>query len=345
MTIKNRSGFIRIMLLQKKALYNLLQLNLAQNEGAYKCSSLHHWQIANYREMSSEELVKQLLMLGIALEAKDFEIFSKGFETPEELCEALTQERKPLEKDQIFLIIFELWRRLLPERRTISIFCDELDFQMMAYDLDRPNSISDTLAYLEQILEEHDDQGIEPTYALEMVQSFCANDIESFLFDYILNEVEAKNDRYATELLDGFKRFVKKRFAFNYLAARTQILIDPEEGYDLLEELIGQINENSSLELIEEMLFFLANSGNHSLFYLLAHKTLSLLKTEKDFQIFLEACYSHYDYLELKTPSLGIAFLYHSRKKIDKESLLSVSDPGLAEIRSILDQRLHFAEE
>jgi hypothetical protein len=334
------------MLLQKKALYNLIQLNLNRIEaGELKVGKLQQWQITNYREKTSEELFQELHQLGVNLGVENFEGYGKNFEAPEEIVEAFAKERTPLEKDQIFLILFELWRRFFPEKRTLSIFCDELDYQMVAYDLEKPSEIGDALVYLQQLFEESVDQGLEPTHALQLIQTYCANDIESFLFDYILNEIDANNHSYAVELLEGFKRFVKKQIWFDYLAARTAILDDPEEGYERLERVIDQTDEETSLDLMEEMLFFLANSGNHSLFYMLAKKTLSLLKLEGDFQEFLEACYAHYDYLELKQPAFAIALLFHARTSLSPGQPLLQSDPGLLEMQAILDQKLHFAEE
>lgn len=334
------------MFLQRKALYNLIQLNISQIErGELKIADLQAWQITNYRDKTTDELFKELNSLGILLVSGDFEVYGKNFEAPEEMVEVLAKERPPLEKDQIFLILFELWRRFFPERRTISIFCDELDHQMMAYDLEKPNEIADSLAALQLLLDEHVDQGLNPPQALELIQIYCANDIESFLFDYILAEIEGGNSSYATELIDGFKRYVKGSPWFAYLEARCLILDDPEEGFEKLEHLIETIHDRSYLELLNEMLFFLANSGNHSLFYTVAKKVSPFLKTEEDFKVFLEACYLHYDYLELKYPALAIAKIFYARASVSNDSHLSQADPALCELRSILDKKLHFAEE
>lgn len=334
------------MFLQRKALYNLIQLNLSRIEtGELKIADLQPWQIADYRSKPTEELFHELSTLGVHLVIEDFENYGKNFEAPEEMVEKLAKEREPLEKDRIFLILFELWRRYFPEKRTISIFCDELDHQMMAYDLEKPNEMPDSLAELQLLLEEHVDQGLDPQQALQMIQLYCANDIESFVFDYILAEVDDGNQKYAAEILDGFKRYLKDSPWFEYLEARCSILDDPEEGFERLEKLVHKMQVNTNLELLEEILFFLANSGNHSLFYTLAKKTIPLLKSEEDFKIFIEACYMHYDYLELKYPSLAIAKLFYARASIPNTEPLSQSNPALLELRAILEQKLHFAED
>jgi hypothetical protein len=334
------------MLLQKKALYNLLQLNLPRIEsGELKIGDLQSWQIDNYREKTVEELFQQLKGLGIILGNDQFQAYGKHFEAPEEMVEELAKEREPLEKDHIYLILFEMWRRSFPEKRTISIFCDELDNQMMAFDLGRPNQVADALDCLQQLLDEHVDQGLDPKQAFQLIQMYCANDIASFLFDYTLALIEEGNYSYATEMLDGCKRYMEGSPWFIYLEARALILEDAEEGYCKLERFIEQVHTDTNLELLEEILFFLANSGNHSLFYTLAKKMLPMLKKEEDFKVFIEACYVHYDYLELKVPALAIAKLYHGRKEIDTEQLISQIDPGMMQIRAILNQKIHFSEE
>ena len=334
------------MLLQRKAFYNLIRLNLPRIEaGELPITDLQEWQTANYRNKTTEELLQQLKGLQIDVGSSGFEVFGAHFEAPEEIVEVLAKEREPLEKDQLFLIFFELWRRIFPEKRTISIFCDELDNQIVAYNVGTPHAIADALTHLQQLLDEQVDQGLGAHQAFQLIQIYCANDLESFLFDYILAEIDAGNYSYAKELLDGFKRYVQDPIWFDYLQARSAILEDPEEGYELLERVIEEIHPNMDLDLLEEMLFFLANTGNHSLFYILAKKVLPLLKTEEDFQEFLEACYAHYDYLELKLPSLAIAALFYSRNGCDPENPLLQSDPGIKEIRTILDQKVHFAEE
>jgi hypothetical protein len=334
------------MLLQKKALYNLIQLNANRIEaGDLKIRDLQEWQIADYRLKSTENLFQQLLALGITLTETEFLALGKTCEAPEEIVELLAEKRMPLEKDEIFLVVFELWRRFFPEKRTLSIFCDELDYQMVAFDLNKPNEISDTLAYFQQLLDENVDRGINPYQAFQLIQMYCANDIESFLFDYILAEIESENHCYAAELLDGFSRYIRHSLWFDYLAARAEILKDPEDGYDNLEKMIEKINHETSIELVEEILFFLAPSGNHSLFYILAKKALEMLKSEADLKEFLEATYAHYDYLELKVPALAIAALFYGRETIPVDAQLTRDDPGLIEISNILNQRVHFAEE
>ena len=329
------------MLLQRKAAYNLLQINLPRIEsGELKIDDLQPWQTENYREKSTDALLERLGKLGIGFGTADFASYAEEFEEPEELLDALACDREQLEQDQVFLLIFELWRRHFPEKRTLSIFCDELDYQLTQHDLGNESDIIDMLAYFQQVLDENVDKGLDPQQTFETIQTYCANDLESFLFDYTLEAIEEGDATYAEELLDGYSRYVKDGIWFDYLRARVEYHNDPEEGCIHLERIIEDVNSETSIELVEEMLYFLADTGNHTLFYDLALKMFPMMQEEGDLHEFLEICYLHYDHLELKEPAVAISELFHNRKTRAREEKLDPNDPDLAKLHTILDQRL-----
>lgn len=330
------------MFLQRKALYNLLQINLPRIEsGELNVGELQPWQVEDYRRHSTETLLDRLLTLGIRFNNGDFSSFANRFDEPEELLDALTKEWEPLEQDKVFLLIFELWRRYFPEKRSLSVFCDELDYQMTQYDLGHENEIADEIEYLLQILEENADKGLDPIEVLNTIQTYCANEIESFVFDYILTQIEEKDHPYASELLERFSPFIKSTVWFDYLKGRIAYTDEPEKGCALLDQIIRKVNEKSNIELVEEMLYFLADTGNHTQFYALAKKMFDLLKVEEDFREFLEICYVHYDHLALNESASRLSEIFHRRKKIPSDQPLQVRDPDLATLRSILEQKLH----
>jgi len=327
------------MFLQRKALYNLIQLNIHRiNSKDLKINDLQNWQTTNYRDKSTDELFERLRCLGIILDLAKLEACAAHYDAPEDVVEVLAGKLAPLEKDQIFLPLFELWRRLFPEKRSLSIFCDELDYQIMCYDLEQSNEVQDALAYLQQILDEQVDLGVKPLKAFEVIQAYCANDLESFIFDYILEQIDGSNNGYAADLIEGMDRYIKDKIWFDYLRARTAILEEPIEGHALFEKIIKKVNVATHLDLVEEMLYFCAQTGNRSLFYPLAKKTLPILETEEEFQEFMEASYALYDYLELKQPSFAIAHLFHSRKHIAPDQPLLKEDAGVSEMKNILLQ-------
>ena len=145
------------MKLQTKAIYNLLRYAGEQP------TDVEPWGLENLREPSLEELFQKLSRLGISLDKHSFGSFAEECDTPEELAELLLEDEADLKRqDEAYLLLFEIWRRLLPERQSLSIFCDELDHRIFLYDsgaLGSDEPIQDILANLQEVLEENLDKG------------------------------------------------------------------------------------------------------------------------------------------------------------------------------------------
>ena len=111
-----------MFVLHTKALYNLIRFNV-QEDG-----SIPHepWAVEDLRPLPEETLFSRLGKLGIALDRARFVQFSEGCDTPEDLTDLLLDDAADEKMhDPIYLLLFELWRRFLPERPSLSIFCDE----------------------------------------------------------------------------------------------------------------------------------------------------------------------------------------------------------------------------
>ncbi|NGX55694.1 MAG: hypothetical protein KR126chlam2_01333 [Chlamydiae bacterium] len=327
------------MFLQRKALYNLIQIQITclQTDEELDTSQLEPWQTENYREYSIEHLLSELHSLNLTFDLGDFELYAKEFETPEEFAEQLAQELSPLESDRLFLVIFELWRRLFPEKQSLSLFCDELDHQIILYDAsqsDSPTDMQDAIAYLQLILDDNADAGTKPPKAFEQIQTFCANNLENFLYDYIFDQIEEGDEAYARDLLDGFYRYVSEPCWFDYLIALTEMGQDPEEGYSKLETIVtGTRKQNLDLNL--EILAFLADNGTHNLFVTIAHKTLPNLDTEENFLEMVSICHAHYTYLNHEGLIQKMKAFLQQRQSQELDRPLSPEDPDLMALQKI----------
>lgn len=332
------------MFVHKKALYNMIQLGLIQIPETEV--QLEPWQKENYRAYSLSELFESLDQLGFPMSEAGFKVAAASFETPEDFSESMTKDLLPLDQDRVYLLFFELWKRLCPEKQSLTVFCDELDYQITLYERERTFAtpeIQDTVANFQQVLDKNVDQGASISQALSLLQSFCANPLEAFLYNYISDRIEEENDSYAKELLDGFKKYVTSRPFFSFLSLRIEISEDPETGYEKLEKLIRTIKEGSQLELGFDILTFLARTGNHSLFINLATKMLPLLKVEEDLRDFALIASQHFAYLDLYSLSQSIDHLLDKRASIPEGSAVSTEDSDFIELQSILQQKLHLA--
>ena len=142
------------------------------------------WQCENYRVITDQKLFDRLA--GFAVSEDDFYRLADEHVAPEQVMNSITLKTDE-EFEQAYLLVFELWRRLFPEKQSLSIFCDELDHIIMEYQEEKISSekIVETLNELERVLDENFDHGVEPKEVFEMVRCHMAHDLESFLFDFI----------------------------------------------------------------------------------------------------------------------------------------------------------------
>src|SRR5207253_779294 len=138
----------------------------------------------------------------------------------------------------------------IPEKPTLSVFCDELDYRIQQYDIGDIKdleSIQDALANLKVVLDENVDQGGEPSEVFDQICSECANDIESFLYDFIGEQIDEKNISYASELLDAFEDYINDVKWFDFLRLRQISLTDPEESAQLFRKILSETSKNPDL--------------------------------------------------------------------------------------------------
>ncbi|MCB1180568.1 MAG: hypothetical protein KDK55_00915 [Chlamydiia bacterium] len=329
------------MELQKKAAYNLLLMNLPivlKEEAEGTPYTFESWQKEDFRTFPEERLFEELAELGFSLNPKMFEEISEKYDTPEDLFKDLTKGWKDgVKKDHAYLLFFELWRRFVPEKQSLSIICDELENLICLYnrgDSTISEALQDQLATVQSILEENVDAGVDPKTVFLELQSYLANDLENFIYHAILDQIENENGNYALELLEGFDPFVEDTHWFAYLRGRALALKDPEEGFALLEKLIEE--KHLSVQLNLEMLLFLAEESHHLLFLELAKKTLPMLELEEDLIDYMMALLAFYGEMGRKEPQKKLQALIEKRKTMDEETPLDHNDQIFYQLRELL---------
>lgn len=324
------------MKLHTKALYNLLRLNLIEDD-SIQCEP---WQIEDLRLVLTDELLQKFSELGVFLDKEQFIVYSDNCDTPEDLAEFLFADYKdPKIHDQLYLLVFELWRRLLPEKQSLSIFCDELDHLIFAYDrgeLESDEPLQDGLANLEEILDENADIGAEPTDVFQSLCEYCAHDIESFLYDFISEQIDAHNELYASELLEGFYPYMTDLRWFDFLRARLLSYQDIAEANHVIAHLMNELGQHPDLDLQIEVLRFMVNTGDRNLFVQLVHQTLPLLKTEEDFLELLEIVADYYRRLDQEELEDSIQKIMERRGHREPLQELDFSDPDLIAFNNLM---------
>lgn len=272
------------MNINPKALYNMLRSRYEDEPEL----PVEPWQVEQYRELPTEELFERLRALGLSLQAESFLLYAAGSDTPEELIEVLwTDETDEEGVDEAYLLIFELWRRLLPEKGCLSLFCDELDYRIEQYDLGVSTAdemIQEAFSQLEDLLDESADEGGEPQEIFSQIAGGCAHDLESFLYDYIATQILERNDLLASELIDGFYDYVSDPRFLDLLRIRLFFLGEVEEGAVLLDQLVEDLTENPDLDLLLELGYVLSERNERKPFFKTVALSIPLLEVEEDFQ-------------------------------------------------------------
>ncbi len=325
------------MQINRRALYNSLRMNWVLDPTL----EVEPWQVEDYRSLPMDEIFERLEDRDIHLDRSSFVAFADNFDTPEDLADDFmshASEDTGLQ-DQVYLLVFELWRRLLPEKPCLSIFCDELDHQIHLYDgahAANVEGIQDALANLQVILDENCDEGADPVEAFKCFEEDCANDIENFLYDFIAEQVDNKNFSYAIDLLDGFSDYVQDVKWFDFLRARVLSVTDAEESEQIVRRLIGENAADPDLEFNLEMLSFLVRGGDKAAFNNLVKQSAGLIKHEEDFQDLVSVSADFYHCLDHESVEQKLQSILQHRIAIPLKSPFDSKDPQLTEFFKII---------
>lgn len=319
--------------IERRALYNSLRLNWLNNQNLI----VEPWQVEDYRALPLNQIFERLKLQDIFLDKNSFLSFAEEFDTPEELTEHLLSdvEADKNTQDQIYLLLFELWRRLVPEKTCLTIFCDDLDHQIDLYDggkVESSEPIQDALSNLQAILDENTDQGIDPRDAFDRISHACANDLESFLYDFIAEQIDAGDISYAEELLEDFSPYVIDTKWFEFLRARLLAITDQAASERLIHKLIHEATKKPELEFNLEVLSFMVILGEKEDFIKLVKKTIPLLKNEEDFQDLLSICADFYHRLDFDNVEVSIQEILRKRSQKPLKMAFLTSDPDVADL-------------
>ncbi len=320
------------MELERKALYTLLRLSWMQNPGL----QVEPWQVEDLRSLSTEEAFERMARLGCSIDPQSFSVCAEQCDMPEELTGCfLDDEVDPQLEDKVYLLVFELWRRLIPEKLALSVFCDALDHNIAAYDVEEvenDEAIQNGLGQLKELLDESVDQGRDSQEAFHVIKRHLAHDIESFLYDYIAEQIDVDNEGYASELIDAFIEYVDDDRWLYLLMARVVAPTDIEEANCLLRQIVEDDQVGPAVDLNLDMLDFLAHTGDRDLFIETARQTADLITTEEDLIDLLGSCAEYYRCLDQDNVEQKVADLLESQPTQECVG----DDPRLLQLKEIL---------
>ncbi|MCH9612424.1 MAG: hypothetical protein S4CHLAM102_09140 [Chlamydiia bacterium] len=297
------------------------------------------WVFEDYRALKEEELFARLEEVGVFIDAENFIQFAMDSDSPESLALSAVDEEEDEEIEQrIYPLFFEIWRRLLPEKQTVSIFCDELDFLIDRYEQNLDDEqvaekIFDALELLGDILDENCAETNSQQQVFAMISGFVSHHLEEFIYSFVRDQIEKENRTAASELIDAFKPYIQDRAWFDYLTSRLVLESDPKEGRVMLERLFETLDEEPNLELAFEILDFVISKGGESLFIDFFLQTLDQIETEKDFIEMLRLAESYYLFAGQREKREAVDAMVAARVGYDPEVAISQTDLDWITIR------------
>ncbi|MCB1106528.1 MAG: hypothetical protein KDK76_00355 [Chlamydiia bacterium] len=323
------------MTYQGRSLYNLLQMNLKENPKM----EVEGWQVENYRELSQEELFQRLEKMDIFLTEENFRLYVDECDSPEDLADCLYLDEDYERHEQVFLCVFELWRRLTPHKQSLSIFVDEFDHLIERYEegeLDVEEELQTALSSFQMILDDNVDEGGEAKEGYHFFSAFSCHDLEVFTYEYIAHQIDAENDLYASELLDGFYPYIDNKRWFDLLRTRLVHATDALEGKVMVERLLTSLKEEPELYLLFETLHFLIHIEEAEQFQTAYSQALKELQTEEDLRELLLLTAEYFNATEKDKEETLVNELLDEQKEKNLQDPLDPESNALQILKSLI---------
>ena len=270
-----------------RAYFNALRINYRDG----KRDDVSAWQVEDYRILPRETLFERLEEFGIHADTETFLQLIEEYDTPEHLLTSVADDADEETSQQIYLLLFELWRRLGDEKQTLSIFCDELDYVIEDYEDEEEGSrerLFECLEELEDILDDSSDQGTDPKEVFQFFKSFCCHDIEAFLYDFISDDIDKGHETYPSELIDSFTPYFDHPEWLELLRMRLIAACDFDEAAIIYDRFVEVLEKEHDLGLYIEVLKYLTYVNDRNEYFSAFDAALSLAETEEDFDELLE---------------------------------------------------------
>lgn len=315
--------------IERRALYHLLRMNWL-NEPSLSVAS---WQVEDYRALQLTDLFDRLQRFNIRLNRLSFVAHADECGSPEELADHLIGDKSltPMQEDQIYLLIFELWRRLMSEKPSLSIVCNEFDYQIYLHDHQKIAdffALQDAITNFLKILNENVDEGILPQQAFKLICAYCANDIELFLYDFIAIQIDEGNESYAHELLSNFDPYLGHDKWFKLLRLRLCERTQSKFAQKIIEEIVEEDLNDEELDYNLELLSTLAEMEDSVAFPLILKHSIPLIKTEEDFQELLTITIEYFHHMNQDRQEEDLKTLLDHRSNYPMDETIHSYDPG-----------------
>lgn len=242
------------------------------------------WQIEDYTLLSTAQLLQRLIKENIHITENALKEYMESAQSPEDLTDILCPEEEgSVLFEKCYLIIFELWKKLAPHKETLSIFCDKLDHLIHAYDEGRPvaDELVKALNDLMKIFEDLCASGLSQKETYALFSSYLAQDLETFIYDFLCDLIEAGEKTLAFDFIFGFYDFFHDKPALDLLKTTINLIENPDDSETVFLNTIEKIFEKKRHNLILDAIYFAHDNGFIPMSKKIAHDLLSKLKGDE----------------------------------------------------------------
>lgn len=317
-----------------KAFYNLLRVRWRADHEIH----VEPWQVEDYRAVSDKELFERLQALNIEIDLETLRLYIDKCDSPEELTDCLIlDDHQPGRYGEAYLLLFEAWRRFYPKKETLSLFCDELDFLIDQFDNDTiedAERLAEQLLELSAILDGHVDEGEKPRDIFEQISSYCAHDLESFIYEFISSEIDGDNELTGSEVLDAFYPYISDKKWYDFLRARLMAQANIEEAKVMLERLYCELEEYPDIDLGLDMLKLTIQLGESYAFQTLLDLVGSWVEIEDDFKQLLSIVRDYFCAMDHEYEEQVIDTMLKTRENIPPDAKFFPTSEDLKSLKA-----------
>lgn len=327
--------------IERRALYHSLRMNWLHDPTL----QVESWQVEDYPALPLTALFGELKQFGIQLERVSFIAYADACDSPEELAEQLIGDRHlpSAEEDRIYLLLFELWRRLLPEKPSLSLLGFALDQQIDLYDserLDDFSSLNDLIKKLIQVLDDNADEGLPPVDVFHSIAAYCAHDLARFLYDFLSDQIDTGHELEAQELLSDLDPYLGPDKWFQLLRLRLSAYGGGpyRNAQRLIEELLEEQAHHPDLDHALEFLAILNERDDRSLFPGLVKRLIPLIQEEEELEELLALALEYFERIHQAEPARLLRSVLERYPSHLTPKRLTANHPDLLLLSSLFDR-------
>jgi hypothetical protein len=295
--------------------YNLLKYKKRENPNL----KVEDWEIFDYKKLSIDELFSNLSQIGFEISIKDINDLANDSIELDEVDLKQFHKAKILQKEDLergYLYLFEIWRRLMPNHKSISIFANDFDEFIDAYEKGEVAQNELLFNELFDILDESVDEGQDPKGVFKQLSNYFGHDLESFIICYIFDLIEQDNETTASRYLDNIYPYLAGNLWLEFFRIKLLKGALSEDITAMTFRFLDRLKLHFDAELAFEVLYYMIETGHKELFKTTYKSFLKEIKTEDEFREMLEILHAFFSLNEQNKEEMLVKELIDERRKV-----------------------------